>query len=339
MTELFTDDATIVDRSTLERWAECPQRGYQASLVTLNAGGMAEIGTAVHEVVAKVVAQRANAETPPRFLAEMLKEGAEAAPANVQPQVVRVVRRSAWKLSRIIGYTELGAERHPDDLLRFDGGEGERSGQLASVLQVDKDNAITYTGELDLLCAGPSIHEVDLYDWKSGWKWYTASTIADAFQFQSYAWLIFRNFPSVTRVNVRVAMLGEGELSSIVPIDRELYPVIEERLKSAARDKLAHEGATEASTVPARPTPERCSICSVVHRCPMADHEGQEASNADGYLKRYAALTAHAARMKTLLTGMVREKGEDIVSDGLAFGIGKPKAVRAPACDIYEIDG
>lgn len=343
--QLFVEDeaeaqpAIIVDRSTLERWAECPQRAYQSQFVTLNGGPMAEVGSAVHDIVARVVAARSIGGMSVGNMAGMLVDLAEQSPPHLQPRVLYVLRRSAWKLARLIGYNDVGGERHPDDLLRYDGGEGVHSGQLAAMLdpQMPGVDPITFTGEVDLLCAGPSIREVDLNDWKSGWRWYTAAGIAESFQFQSYAWLIFQNFPSVARVNVRVAMLAEGETSSIVPIDRDDIAAIECRLRSAARLMLEWRATRIATLVPANATPERCAICDVVNRCPLADWDGREASDPAALLRTYAAVEARADRLKTMLTSIVRKQDQDIVADELAFGTGKPKAARAPSCDLYTV--
>jgi hypothetical protein len=88
----------------------------------------------------------------------------------------------------------------------------DRSGQLAAdLIPADDDRgAVRLTSELDLLMATASEEELDWCDWKSGWKWWTATDVRDAFQFQMHAWLIFHRFPTVSRINCRVFMTREG---------------------------------------------------------------------------------------------------------------------------------
>lgn len=348
LAEPFVDEPAgpppiIIDRSTLERYADCPHQGYLVERKMVSTGGMdAEVGSAVHDELSAAVAMRRYNACDPRELREWIEEGALKSRPDLQPEVVAALRR-AYPIVDLICRHPSGSPRSFEDILRFDGGDDEAAGQLAAdILPADDTRgAVRLTAELDLLMAGASVEELELVDWKSGWRHWTASDVKDSFQFQQYAWLVFRCYPAVQRVRVRVYMTRDGLATSAVEFtrDRDFWQ-INARLLSAATIYLEHHKAEDPETVPAWPLPDRCSLCPAAQRCRVA-HEPERELAVDpvAYLQQYVVLQAATDRMRAAMISVVRKQGRDIVGDGVAFGTGKPKAARAAACDLYEATG
>lgn len=341
----------VIDRSTLERWATCP---HQAALV---AAGYASTGSAdadagneVHAVLARAVAERADGATA-AHLRDLIEQGQLASRPDVQPDVCAAVRR--WPLVELLTRREDGAERAPEDLLRFDGGTGPRSGQLAADLIPADDGrpAVRLTCEVDVLVSTVSRERVRLIDWKSGRKWWTPTDVRESFQFQFYAELVFRTYPAVRTVEAVVFMTREGRGTDVVEFVEADRTRINARLRAAADIYLAHRDVVEREraaenpnsvmgTVPAWPTPEKCAICPAVRVCTLAHRPANlDAVDPEGAVRQLVVLEEAAARIRGQLSARVRATGADLVygegKERVAFGVGKPKQQRAATCDLY----
>lgn len=329
-------DVPVLDRSTAERYAACPHQGWWLDHnPRLSGNDLTDVGNEVHAILSQVVKARHLDAVRPAELYELVKELAFKSRPDVQPQVIEATRR-AFPIVNLLCYHGEG-ERAPDDILRYDGGAGQHAGQLASDLAVG-EQAVRLTAELDLLIAGASVEEVELTDWKSGWKHWTATAVRDSFQFQFYALLVFLNYPGVNRVNVSIVMTRDGERTSPVTFDRarHLY-AIRARVISAARLFLQYHAARGPEDVDAWPSPAKCSTCDAATVCLRANLQTRElAADPEGYLRDYAAGVARVDQMKAALTTAVRVRGRDLNFGDVAFGIEKPVARRAPACDLYE---
>lgn len=344
--ELFTDDApapTIVDRSTLQTWADCPHQAVIIDRKMVSTSSTpADIGNAVHDIIAVAVTARHEEAARPSELREIITTAAANSRPDIQPQVVAAVRR-CWPIVELICMHETG-ERSPDDILRYDSGKGEHSGQLAAdVLPALDDGtrgAVRVTAEMDLLMASPvSAEELLLRDWKSGWLHWTATDVKDSFQFQTYVWLIFRNYPTCNRVNVAIFMTRDGALTAEVEFIRQRdFWTIQQRLVNAALTYVEHHETEDLEAVPAWPAPEKCSVCPAATLCKLAHAPAKTlATDPEAYLRQYLAVAAAENQMKRILTDAVRKRGQDFVfPPDLAFGINRPKeSPKQPPCYLY----
>lgn len=350
MTKLFDDELppVIVDRSSLERSATCPfqSQSVRRKIVT-SVGELATVGTEVHNIISEAIRSRCENGTRMNDLRDLIETKAAQSRPDVQPLVIEACRRTYSIAELICRHQSTGEERDPSDILRFDGGLGKQSGQLATDIlpATDERGPIRLTGELDLLMATASAKELDLIDWKSGWKWYTATDTKASFQFQSYAYLVLANYPTVDRVNVTVFMPRYGESTSPVTFERKDMFSIGERIKSAIAIHQEYRD-TPMDEVPAWPEPSKCLICSAVLSCPKAS--SPEASiniDPEAAIKHLVVLYAAAKKIETSLSVIVRQGIEDVrpagdlVYGNMAYGTEKPKQKRATPCSLYTLNG
>jgi hypothetical protein len=351
--ELFIDDTPdaplglekppiLLDRSTLERGGViCPQQEFWIRNGAVGTDSIdTTCGDEVHKILSTVCRMRQDEGVQLRELVDYMDAAAQTSRPDVQPLVITSLNRAAWPIARMICQHYNGQDRHPDDLIAYDGGAGDRSGQLAAdLIPADDDRAaVRLTSELDLLMATASDEELDWVDWKSGWKWWTASDVKDAFQFQFHAWLIFHRFPTVQRLNCRVFMTREAIATSPVTFhrDRDFWQ-IHKRLMTATEIYLELIG-DESEDVPAWPTPEKCAICPAASRCSLASRPAADvAADPASALLQYVAVQAAADQLKANLTTFVRKLGQDLETGTVAFGANRPKAQRAPILDVYEV--
>jgi hypothetical protein len=334
----------ILDRSTLERWAECPHQAFHVDRhLVPNDSFDAQVGAAVHDVLSRACAARAMDATPAHELRDSLEVWAAQARPDIQPAVVAALRRAYPIVQVLTTLPGNSRDRAPEDLSRFDGGKGERSGQLAFDLLPAAEGGsrgpIRLTTELDLLLATASPAELEIVDWKAGRKQWTATDVAESFQFQFQAAAVFRCYPDVERVSVRVFMTRDGEATSPVVFSRErhLY-AITQRLLKAVEWFLRFRDAESPEDVEAWPSPDKCGVCPAAMRCCVVDQQPERdvAAHPEQALRRLVVLEEQAGRLKRSLSALVRENGKDIVASDVAFGVNKPKAARAPTCDVYS---
>jgi len=333
-------EPVLIDRSTLERWSECPWQAWGiAHVLAMDPASFeATSGSEAHDVIAKAVQARI-AGASYSELCELLRIEAGNARPDVQPDVCAALKCASVIAGRLC-YLASGSERHPDDILCHDGGEGERRGQLAMDWPME---GATYrlTGEVDLLLRTESASELDLDDWKTGNKHWTAGDVASSFQFQFYAELVFRRYPSCQQINARVHMPRLGYSTEPVAFRQKDRTRIRSRIQAALDLYHQHAGKSEASGIPCHPLPERCAWCPccVPGKCPLVRREAKELpSSPEAMLELLAATEAASKRIAGLLTERVRDTGREIESGKLRFGINKPAAARARKCDLYTLD-
>ncbi len=340
--DAFVDDAPkaiIIDRSTAERYATCPHQGAIIDSRMVSTGSvLTDVGSEVHRVISEAIKARAEGMNT-IGVREVMATGAQKSRPDVQPQVIDAL--NVYRVTNLICMGDT-AERHPADIIRFDGGEHEASGQVATQLfpaEGDRPPVII-TCELDFLAATASTVEVDLLDWKSGWRHWTAGLVAQSFQFQWYAFVIWRNYPRVERVRVRVVETRSGNTTGEVVFTREKHEFpITARIETAVGNYLQYRGQTPAK-VPAWPEPDKCATCDAALQCKLAHEPAADvARDPEGAVRQLIVLQTAADRLKASLSVAVRKQGKDFVFDDVAFGVGKPKAQRAAACDYYETPG
>lgn len=345
----FIDDAPeapagpapiIVGRSELERFVECPHQAVMIDrgMVT-NSNVLTDVGNEVHRVISEAVAIRAGDGIRPNDMREFIEQQAMCSRPDIQPQVLVALRRAYPVVGLICYQTGSGNERAPDDLLRFDGGDGPRAGQLAhDLVQATEDRGpVRITGELDLLMATPSAEELDVVDWKSGWRWWTATEVEDSFQFQFYAALVMLNYPMVRRVRVRVYMTAYGEITGAVEFTRErhLLPILE-RIKTAIGVYLKWHDTPDIADVPAWPQPPRCALCPAARLCIHVHKPVARLADGEGaFFDQMVAMEAALDQMTDQASVAVRKRGEDFQFAGGGYGTDAPKATRAEKCKLY----
>ena len=340
-TDLFIDDTpTILSRSDMEQWARCPHSAHlMASGAASNHSKPAEVGSAVHEVIAAAVAARADEGVSEVEMREMIREGAIRSRPDIQPDVIRAAG-ATWSIVQFITTQSDGQKRSPDDILRFDGGKGAKTGQLGADLGTG-ENVVRLTCEVDLLMSTPSTEEIELADWKSGWRHWTAMDVQASFQFSFYAYLVLRNYPTINTVRVRVFLTRDGSATGAVEFRRKDMYALEKRIESTVNIWREHHSASDPADVPAWPSPDKCGICPAATLCRFAHEPAADvARDPEAAIRQLVVLDTAAGQLRSGLAKLVRANGEDFQFEGgLCFGANKPVKARAKVCDVYSIRG
>jgi hypothetical protein len=330
---LVEDDIEFIDidRSTLERYATCPA---QARLIesggVLNDSLLAAAGEAVHQAFGRTISVYMDEPNwPVGELAEAAFGELRGARPDIQPEAIAAGRPSVWAWAKLI------ASIHPNNVLRYDGGEGDRSGQLSHEVPFGALR-LRPTSEIDLLLTTHSPEVVCEIDYKSGWKKYSIDTVAASFQFQMHAWLILNNYPAIQAVQVKVWNCRTNDLSYGVMFDRKRLNEWDTRIRSALGEWHRYH-LTLPQNAPTWPAIEKCAICPAAALCPSAGHVGDLASDPGGFVDGMVAAAARLEAMEKLAAEHVKATGKDLVSpSGAAFGFDKPiKSRRTKA--LYSI--
>ncbi len=327
------DDILTVDRSTLERYANCPaQARLVESGIGQTAGTIAAVGNEVHLALSEAVSLYVDSggSIERSVLMDELSTNLRQSRPDVQPQVLKAFRGSVWSwcdwLWRI----------SPANILRFDGGRGTRSGQLSRDIET-AGRVVRITSELDFLHATDSLELLQEVDWKSGWKPWTVEAIADSFQMQMHACLVLHNYPDIECLRTRIWSRRLNGLTWAVEFPRRRYQEWETRVLSAAADFVRwHE--TEGIKCEARPAAEKCRICPAAIGCPVVDIQIKSVKDEPSlWLDRLAAIEASGDAIREYLGSLVDASGKDIVGHGIAFGNEKPKSTRKTAKQVYSL--
>lgn len=323
-------DALVVDRSTLENYATCPRKARYIELGVVNNHSLiAAAGEAAHDAFSEAVTYyvETHGEIQLQELIQTVEYKLNDSRPDIQPDAIRAARPSIWPWSRFI------ASINPQNILRYDGGKGSKSGQLAWDVESVKARI---TSEVDLLYSGPSKECLHELDYKSGHKPWTASDVANSFQFQLHAWLIFHNYPDLQGLYVSVWATRVNRQTYRVEFTRDQLPAISARVSMALREWYFHR--THApDKAPAWPAAEKCRICPAAALCPQAGAEARElAANPGAYVDLMHVYSTALDQMKKAASSHVEATGADIVSpSGIAFGIGKPKTARKQPKALY----
>ncbi len=342
------DDAVITaDRSTLERWANCPFQGYAIEHNLVNDCGLAaDVGNECHRIISEAMGAYAKSYrgdaapmTPAQFREQIVEAAANSRP-DIQPRVIMALSRgAAFTLAETICINEYGRPRHPEDLMIFDGGAGNQSGQLSMDIPAG-DTVVRVTSELDLLI-GLSPGMVKEIDYKSGWKHWTGTDVGESFQFQMHAELVFENFPETEIVECRVIQTAKNSITSPAYFQSKFRAPIRKRITSAASLYVLHRNAKQED-VPAWPAPEKCGICPAARICPHASKPAANvAADPKAALQAYVVMSEATNGLEAQLKQWVLANGTDIEVDGTAFGERGPKAVpsRASTMKVYSVAG
>jgi len=334
MEDLYQDNITTVDRSTLERWSECPAQAKFLKSGQVTPGSLlADAGNVVHDAISKAVADYIDTCGAPEAwqIVEDVVAHVKNSRPDVQPNAIQAVKFSAWTVAKWL------RSIHHDDIIRFDGGSGELSGQLAWDIDLD-DAAMRVTSELDMLYATASDEVVEIVDWKSGFKTWTATDIKASFQFPLHAWLVMQNYPGISEVGVRVFNTRWNSWTGRVVFRRDDLDEYESRIAAAAKVMVKYRDSDDPPTWPSR---DKCRICDAASLCPIVGRDIRSILESPAaFLADMNAVSERLKAMQDIAADHVQRTGEDIVApDGLAFGIDKPKANRRPQATMYSVDG
>lgn len=324
----FDVKLTILDRSTLEPYSVCPaQARFRETGLIRSVGRAAIVGQEVHDALSKTTQAyiRERGLLRPQEIASELEMNLRETRPDVQPEAIKAFQYSVWSWSKFL------ADIHHTNILRYDGGTGDKSGQLA----MDYESlGLRVTSEVDLCYATPAPEVIEEVDYKSGWKFWSEKAVAESFQFNLHALLLFHVYPAVQCVRVRIWQTRINGLTYAVEFKRERIKEYDTRIQMAIaewhrnRSKLPEKAE-------AWPSREACSICEASALCPAADRDIAE--SPEDQLRQLIAVEAKADALKELLNKWVDATGEDVTCNGVAYGIGKPKANRKPTKSLYQL--
>lgn len=330
MTNWFEDDdeLPVVDRSTLERWATCPaQARLLAGRKEPPLPSVATTGTEIHRCLSQTVTEylASDGNMRPGEIVEVALALLVQSRPDVQPDVMHAIRPALWSWARMV------AGINPLNILHYDGGTGKRSGQLAIDI-----GGYRVTSEVDFCHAGPSPELVHVVDYKTGWGTWTASDVADSFQFQLHAVLLMHLYERVNGVEVSVWNTRTNQRTYRVVFDRRDYDTYRARIAEAVSVMLVNQSRA-IDSVPAWPTSEKCRLCQVADRCPAVH---LDAETPEAKLSRLIVLERAVEEVSEQLAAIVEETGRDVqLESGEAFGFGRKKRTTKPKAEVYVIGG
>ena len=326
MSSFFVDDVKVFDRSTLETWAKCPTQAWLKETSGINSvGELAEIGEQVHQAIGRVVKhyQESGEALPPSEVKEELLSEIRTSRPDLQPEAIDAFRRSAYSFSYFL------CEQPFNSIMRYDGGEGDASGQLAYEIKP----GFQITSELDLLLATVSPEQLLEVDYKTGHKQWTAEDVKNSFQFQFHAVLVFRNYEEVQSLQVVIWNTRKNIKSYTVEFKRHELQAYESRILKAIEIYEQNQNTLPDSW----PTREKCAMCDVSIKCHAVDADLKEvAENPEQFLEETVRLDEIVKARKKQLSAHVDKTGRDVVTQsGDAFGNDKPATSRKPTKSIY----
>lgn len=323
-TEWVVESPTIVDRSTLDAFVRYPYRARMVSTLGLvESSEPMEVGIAVHDCLASMTALHIEAGgLMATELANRLEGGLAAINPALSNEINAAMRATTWAWSRYMSVLP------PSAIMRHDGGEGDRSGQMAFEV-----NGVLVTSEVDLMLATAAPEYVKVIDYKTGWGLWDEDDIESSFQFQLHAFLILANYPEVEQVGVAVWNTRVNRLTKFVRFSRENLNAYFRRVEAAVDHWKACQGMA-TDDLPCHPADEHCPTCPVLMQCRLAREE-HKATPAE-LLKRLFILQQQEEVVTKLLKVHVEAGGCDVEADGLCFGANKPKSTRKPTMTLYK---
>ena len=352
-----------LDRTTLERYARCPWQGWTVEVGHVeDVSFPADSGSEAHRVIGEAVAQYAREGIPPR---EYMEEELPKARPDVQPDVLAGVRPSLWAIGQFL------TSRHPNDLIAYQGGEGDHSGQFAREFSAGTPEkpATIITSEVDMLLAGTTTSELLEIDFKTGHTSWSSVDVRDSWQFRLHAWLLFEAFPGLEYLHVDIWMTRlhshaptytfvrkrmsdfDALLASAVQIRERMHLIedaaqakLKERKKKptfknlvlAMLDALV-EGRGPSDTFEMTIQEfDKCGACPAKLRCPHVLMPVKEiAEDPERYANDTNTMEAAVAFRKDLLRKHHEAHGE-IEGKTICFGLNAPKRVSKPRANEFK---
>ena len=315
-------ERTDLDGATLGAWSRCPWRGaWLEKHPPIPSAAMAS-GSEAHRLIAEAIGQYVIERWP---VADYLKQELSKARPDLAADVADAIRPSIYHLDKFM------AARNPADVLAYQGGQGERSGQFAWEFAP----GMMATSEVDLLLATPAKSVLYEVDFKSGHTIYGVQDVRDAFQFRLHSWLLFHNFPDLMELEVSVWHTRLNMLTPPVTFRRKDLEAMDGALAEVSRHRAMPEPETW-------PTVEKCPGCPALLSCPagqIAPLPGESLALApSNYAQASLAMQAALDERLRLLREHVEGYG-DIIWKGGAFGLGPPKRASKPRADAFKFYG
>lgn len=343
MSDLEVAALPTLDRSTIEAWTICPAQAAAIEAGLCKVPTMPQVsGDGAHDAFSYALRQWV--ENPEWHMVDIqelvtdLTDAAMRSRPDVQPDVMKAIRASVWAWCKFVIGTRYGVDRdkigHPKHILRFDGGQGEHSGQLS---RDDNYPGVIVTSELDLLLSTPAKEVVREIDYKTGNQQWTATDVADSFQFNLHAWLIFGNYEEVQVVETQIWNTRINKLTFTARFRREDEAAIGMRIFKALEVRARYTGKP-LEQVPTWPVLDKCVNCPALHLCPAVLEPMRDAAkDLDGFIDNLHFLDALIAERSKLAKGQLKARGIEnyITPRGNAFGVGEP-STRAKTMKLWN---
>ena len=322
-------DVQIVDRSALELYSVCPAQARFRETAVRSVGDAAEIGNAVHDALSFTTRSYVDSQGTVNTdaIADDLAMHLRSSRPDVQPEAIAAMKPSVWAWAKFL------REIHPLNVIRFDGGGDDRSGQLA--IDIPSLN-VRVTSEVDLLYAPESDGILCEVDYKTGRRRWTERGVRNSFQMQLHALLVLTNYQDIDAVDIAVWNTRTNARTYRVRFPRTRLAEYRTRVDAAAGYWQQYHEVPPAEC-PTWPTRDKCKRCDAAALCPVADQDIRElVSDPRGYVDATVSLAARLSARTKLLSGYVDARG-DVVSDhGNAYGLQKPAGKRTKRKAFYE---
>ena len=283
--------AVLLDRSTLERYKDCPAQGLHCENHPEQTGSIeADAGNEGHDVFSLAIAERLASGGLP-WDSDAMEANARMSRPDVQPEVLKAVRPVVRSLSWML-------RGNPADVLRFAGGEGDRSGQLAKeILPANPARGIgptIATCEVDVLMATAAESVQRIVDWKCGRTEYTYTAVRELWQARYYAMVGHANYPNLDRVEFQIVETRKNRwVPPVFFTKRDAADCLGEVLSaSEARWQAMH--VTPPDTPETWPGETKCLRCPLLMECDHAHHAARKIGQDPS---EFCRTTMHLAAM------------------------------------------
>jgi len=335
-----SDDLPEADRTSIERMAECPGAARLIETGRIMDDSIdAQAGEEIHQAfgTATDVYVKRPLDTDdmgPAGIADAFQKRILETRPDIMPRAIEAAWHCAFPWARFLAGSYSTPGLMPKAILCYDGGEGDRSGQLSVDL---KDLGVRLTSEVDFLYQTQAPAVLREIDYKSGWKNYTVDVVAQRFQFWVHAYLIFRNFPSCNVLEVSAWQTRRNKPTEPVAFLREDLMTIEARIYAGVKVWKEYRGQP-VGDVPFWPEVSKCSACPAARVCPKIPTESC-AADPVRFVQSLAAVEARRDAMREEAAAHVDFTGKDIIlPNGDAFGRNKPtKHERRPSAVLYSL--
>ena len=328
----------ILDRSTVENYSECPQKGYlkilfdavraealgqkvfdweqkrleQADPILLNTlhkyamngtmNAICETGILIHEMIDKAF-KECKGDTS--IIPDWISDNFPKIRPDVQPDAIRAGRFVCDQI----------ADLHVKVLA------------IEKQISLAYNDQLTLTTRIDLLAQGLN-NSLHVWDWKTGYKRRTASETHDSFQGQFTAALLWQQ-PCYANVDVIHYWYMETRFGTraYARFERNAeHPRLPHLTQKVAFDERIGQALTLflVNNQECWPHDEKCCQCDMVRFCAMAHIDAAERSDdSKAFIDKLAYDMASVARRKKAATAWVKAKGP-IVGTKVVFDRKQP---------------
>jgi hypothetical protein len=310
----------ILDRSRLERIAECPHRDRLCIEHNIEPeNSLLLIGETVHKIVEEAFefAENDFLETSEYLLEELPK-----ARPDIQPEVLRTARSIADTIM--------------DLHVKMLGCEQQISYEIMKPTY--SRGAVKITQCLDLICAGLD-NSLHVHDWKTGWKKYTDQEAWDLFQSQCASYILWQipDFNEVETIYWWYHSTRHGSRAFARHVRTRSHrkmPELTEELQFRARINEAVRLYLEQSDE-AWPEPKKCLWCEAKHHCKHASREVKDyTKDPKGWVDNYIVIEALYKTMKKTASDLYKGTGEQL--EGTASVIRRKKPADRVTLEVVE---